>query len=288
MTTVFATLFVLAIASPLWAQERPAVTFEPEVFYAGDLVAARVLLGAELDDAPRVPERLPSRDWVDVRSIVVLQRPDGFEVRIVFQPFFVGTRVLPAIDLGSVELTGVRTFVTRSTIDVTTFPELRPQYRLPGTRGLFAVAVLTLVGVPTLRVIAGTRGRTLVCRISARYRADRPYRDLARALRTLRAQLHSIDGRSYYIKLLDVARTFLDRRFGAGLAAATTAELAERLSRTSLDRHVQSRVVELFAFGDLVKFAHVAVTIDDRRRHSDELKRIADTTRSERNRHAGA
>ena len=286
MTVLFAALLVLAIASPPGAQERPEVTFEPEVFYAGDLVAARVLIGAGLGDAPRVPERLPSHDWIEIRSIVVLQRPDGFEVRIVFQPFFVGTRALPAIDLGSIELTGISTFVTRSTIEATTFPELRPQYRLPGTRGLFAVAALALVGIPTLLVTAGTRGHTLVRRISARYRANRPYRDLVRALRGLRVELHSIDGRSYYIKLLDVARTFLDRRFGAGLAAATTAELAERLSRTSLDQQVQSRVVKLFAFGDLVKFAHVAVTVDDRRYHSDELKRIADTTRSERNRRA--
>lgn len=269
------------------AQERLPVTFEPEVFYAGDLVEARILIEQELGEGLRVPERLPSREWVEIREIVVLQRPDGLEVRIVFQPFFVGTRVLPAINLGSVELEGVSAFVTRSTVDEATVPELRPQYRLPGTRGLFALTALVLLGVPAVLVTAGTWGRTAVRGLVRRYRANRPYRDLTRAMRALRTELHSIDGRSYYIKLLDTARTFLDRRFGGGLAAATTAELGDCLSRTALDAQAQARVVALFAFGDLVKFAHLEVTIDDRRYHSDELRQIVDATRSGRKRRAG-
>lgn len=269
------------------AQERLPVTFEPEVFYAGDLVEARILIEQELGEGLRVPERLPSREWVEIREIVVLQRPDGLEVRIVFQPFFVGTRVLPAINLGSVELEGVSAFVTRSTVDEAAVPELRPQYRLPGTRGLFALTALVLLGVPAVLVTAGTWGRTAVRVLVRRYRANRPYRDLTRAMRALRTELHSIDGRSYYIKLLDAARTFLDRRFGGGLAAATTAELGDCLSRTALDAQAQARVVALFAFGDLVKFAHLEVTIDDRRYHSDELRQIVDATRSGRKRRAG-
>lgn len=287
MRVALAVTLVLVTALSAVAQERLPVTFEPEVFYAGDLVEARILIEQELGDGLRVPERLPSREWIEVREIVVLQRPDGLEVRIVFQPFFVGTRVLPSINLGSVELEGVSAFVTRSSVDEATAPELRPQYRLPGTRGLFTLTALVLLGVPAVLVAAATWGRTAIRHLVKRYRANRPYRDLTRAMRALRAELHSIDGRSYYIKLLDSARTFLDRRFGGGLAAATTAELGDCLSQTALDPQAQARVVALFAFGDLVKFAHLEVTIDDRRYHSDELRQIVDATRNRRRRCAG-
>jgi hypothetical protein len=151
----FLPLLALFVASPYLAgQTVSQVVFLPQTYYIGDVVEARVIVRAteSLDLVPPTP--LPRSDWVDVRSVVVVQRADGYEVRVLFQPFFVGTRQLPPIDLGSMTLSGVSVVVQSLSVEEGEL-ELQPvrdQLLLPGTQALIAVFLLLLVGVPVVIV----------------------------------------------------------------------------------------------------------------------------------------
>jgi hypothetical protein len=269
---------VIVLCSPLvWSQTVSQVVFLPQTYYIGDIVEARVIVRAaeSLDLVPPTP--LPRTDWVDIQSVVVVQRADGYEVRVLFQPFFVGTRQLPPIDLGSMTLSGVSVVVRRIAVEEgeLQLQPVRDQLLLPGTEALIAVSLLLLIGVPVVIVLTGGWARRWLATVRERYRASRPYRALSRGLRQLQSELHELDGKGYYIRLLDLARSFLGGRFGPRFRSATTGELDQQLRRAGVDEALRERLVALFQFGDLVKFAGRRVTVDDRTHHLEEVRTVA-------------
>jgi hypothetical protein len=270
-------LAVCLVSPVLWGQTVSQVVFLPQTYYIGDVVEARAIVRVteSLDLVPPTP--LPQTDWVDIHSVVVVQRADGYEVRVTFQPFFVGTRQLPPIDLGSMTLTGVSAVVQSLSVEEGPL-ELQPvrdQLLLPGTQALIAVFLLLLVGVPVVIILTGGWARRWIENLRERYRASRPYRTLTRGLRQLQTELHDLDGKGYYIRLLDLARAFLGGRFGPRFRSATTGELDQQLRRVGIDPELRKRLVALFQFGDLVKFAGRRVTVDDRTHHLEEVRTIA-------------
>jgi hypothetical protein len=281
-------LFVFVPADRVHSQAISQVVFLPQTFYVGDMVEARVVVRtAETLDLV-VPELLPSTEWITVHSVTIVQRTDGFEARIIFQPFFVGTRQLPTIGLGAMELTGVSAFVNSMIAsDDLEHEPIRDQLLLPGTRLLVAIVLGALVAIPLAVVGAGKWFRRRLVSLFRRYREKKPYRRLVKNLRTLQAEMHELDGKRYYIRLLDEARVFFDNHFDVAIRAATTEELEERLAQAGAAPDTRRTLVEMFRFGDLVKFAQYTVTVEDRTRHLAELRALAQEAYRNRKRNKG-
>lgn len=270
------------------SQAISQVVFLPQTFYVGDMVEVRVVVRTPETLDILVPEILPSTEWITVHSVTIVQRTDGFEARIVFQPFFVGTRQLPAIGLGAMELTGVSVLVNSMIgSDDLEHEPIRDQLLLPGTRLLVAIVLAALVAVPLAIVGAGKWFRRRLISLFRGYREKRPYRRLVKNLRVLQAEMHELDGKRYYIRLLDEARVFFDHHFGVAIRAATTEELEERLTQAGASADARRTLVDMFRFGDLVKFAQYTVTVEDRMRHLKELRTLAQEAYRNRRRTGG-
>ncbi len=288
VTTLLTVLLLYLVpGTALHAQAISQVVFLPQTFYVGDMVEARVVVRTPETLTLTVPDPLPSTEWITVHSVTIVQRADGFEARIVFQPFFVGTRQLPVIGLGSMELTGVNVLVNSMvTLDDLDPAPVREQLLLPGTRLLIAAVVFTVVLIPVLVFGTGRWIRRWTAYLARRWQENRPYRRLTKNLRVLQSEMHQLDGKRYYIRLLDEARVFFDRHFSASILASTTEELDGRLQQAGAPPEVRHVLVEIFRFGDLVKFAQQTVTLDDRTRHLEELRDLAQTVyRARKNKH---
>jgi hypothetical protein len=274
------------VAGTVDGQSLSSVVFLPQTYYVGDRVEARVVVrGVSATDIV-VPEELPRNSWVVVDSITTIQRADGVELRILFQPFFQGTRELPRIDLGGFVLSGVSPFV--STVfepgDDQDLASIRDQLLLPGTHLQFALALIVIVAVPTLIFFAGGWGKRWVLAVRVRYRENRPYRIFLRSVRALAGELNAVDGKTFYIRLMDICRDYLDGKLGGGIRSATTGEMNRVLRHKTVPDDERARLVELFEFGDLVKFAGRRVTLAERTAHIEEVRSIVATLQNRRNR----
>jgi hypothetical protein len=272
-------LLLFHVAGFVLPQNVSQVVFLPQTYYIGDRVEARVVVRGISPDELTVPEKLPDLGWIVIDSAAIVERPGGVEVRILFQPFFVGTRELPPIDLEGYRLTGVSAFVTSVAPEEGELQpaSVRDQLVLPGTQIQIAGALTAIVGTPLLLFLAGGWGRRFRDRLVRRYRERRPYRTFLRSLKSLVAEMHGLDGKSFYIRLLDTFRTYLDGRFSAGVHSATTGELDHVLSRARFSPELRGQIIDLFRFADLVKFAHRRVTLNERNGHIDEIRKIAET-----------
>jgi hypothetical protein len=259
-------------------QNVAQIVFIPQTYFIGDLVEARVLVRSSAALDLEIPEQLPEREWLDFRSVSVGRRADGYEVRIVFQPFFVGTRQLPDLDLGSIVLPGVSAVVSSvgEESELSLYP-VRDQLLLPGTQILILAIVLALVGVPLVLFSAGGWVRRNVQVLVERYRENRPYRALQKGLRSIQSEMHELDGKRFYIRLLDLMRGYLGGRFAAEIRSATSNELDLHLGRSGIPEEEREPIVQLFRFGDLVKFANRRVTVDERERHLQLVREITST-----------
>lgn len=287
--TTAANLVILVVAlftitvSEARGQDVTDVMFLPQTYHVGDRVEARVVLrNLEVDDLT-IPAQPPETSWVRFESIIPIQRADGVELRILFQPFFVGTRELPALDLDGAVVTGITAFTTsvRTSDDEAASLIVRDQLVLPGTQLQLALLIGLIVIVPIVVIVTGGWGRRTVRRVARWYRENRPYRTFSRAIKALNKETHAIDGKTFYIRLLDISRTYLDGRFGTTVRSATTGELDGVLSRAGIDDESRRRIVSLFQFGDLVKFANQKVGIEARSRHVQELQRVVETLQRE-------
>lgn len=276
-------VLLFAGVPPAGAQVIADISFLPQTYYVGDRVEARVVVRTPNPLALTIPDTLPSTEWVTIHDVAVLQRGGGVEIRILFQPFFTGTRQLPTIGLGPLELTGINAFV--SPLPGREEPDIQPirdQVFLPGTRLMVALTAFMLLGLPVLIFLTSRWTRRIFARIYRWYRERRPYRRLMKNLRVLQGEMHELDSKAYYIRLLDEARAFLDSQYDGAILSATTGELSPLLQRAGVDDEMRATVVELFQFGDLVKFAYRTVTLEDRTRHLDDFRRLAQTVYRQR------
>lgn len=287
---ILVALAALSAPATIAAQTVSQPVFLPQQYYVGDIVEARVVVrGGSVPDLTASPQ-LPSLPWVEILDVVIVQRADGYEVRIRFQPFFVGTRRLPPIHLGEVTIDNVSAFVGSVLTEADPeFAGMRDQLLLPGTRLLLIVIVVAVFAIPTLVLIAGDRGRRSIAIIIRWYRERIPYRRFVRGLRTLGGKIHELDGKRFYTELQRLTREFMDRRFGAGLVSATTGELEERLSRIRVPEDSRARLRAMFEIADLVRFANRRVSLDERTTHLEDLRVIAAELHHRKNegRHVG-
>ncbi len=276
----------VAVLPPLWGQTISDVVFLPQTYHVGDIVEARIVVRGVESENLTIPAELPRLPWITVHSVTVIQRADGVELRVVFQPFFRGTRELPRIGLGEVTISGVSPFVTSvfQEGEDRTIQSVRDQLLLPGTHIQFSIALIVLIAVPTVVIFTGGWGKRRFIAIRARYRENRPFRAFQKSIRMLGSQINELDGKTFYIRLLDICREYLDRRLHGGVRSATTGEMERVLKRAAVGEDERTRLVALFQFGDLVKFASKRVSLAERNEHIEEVRSIIATLQEQKKR----
>ena len=279
---VLALALFLSPAPPTGAQTQDApeaeierTTFLPQVFYVGDRVEMRVAFRTSPGAAPRLPEESPSIPWGTLHRVGLAEVSTGWELRVSFTPYQPGTQTLPPIALGDVYLRGidvpVPSILDENRAELT---PLRDQLLLPATRTLLAVAVAVLVLVPAMWFLFFKWGRRRFIDLVTRYREALPYRRINRALRQLGNEMDEMSDRDFYIQLLSDFRSYLSRRMHTEAFSATTEELAGELERYIPTEEDREAVLEVFKFGDRVKFASQRASTRARSDHLEAVMRV--------------
>ncbi len=271
--------------------------FVPRRFYVGD----RVELRLRIESAKRIvpPAELPKAAWISFHEISLHEREGEREVRIAFSSYYPGTQTLPPIDLGGFILSDLK--IHTDSVLPKEGAELsggRGQLLPPGTRLFFGIlfaggALLLLIGL-----VAGPWSVRRVRGTLVRYREYRPYRRFSRVLQDLAARNDQMDGRTFYIRLLDELRLYLSSRLGEDLRTATSGEIDLILKRGGpdgpeggdgrdgafRDDRMRNYLPAVFRRGDAVKFGG-AVSLPEQREaelvHLGEALREIERSRSE-------
>lgn len=267
-------LFLILILSPrISAQSVSDVSFLPPTFYIGDLVEARIVIRDLSLEETVIPDSFPDADWITFREVLALRRPDGIELRISFIPYFVGSRTMPPIDIGGMVVQDIAVFVASILeIEGRDLSPMQDQILLPGTRLFFAVIAALLLVIPLLAIFAGGILKRSFDSLKNKFKESMPYRRLLKQLRSLEQEMHELDGRTFYIKMTALVRKYLEQRFNIRVVSSTTAELPLVLEKTSMPEEVRKKIVAVFRFGDLVKFANQRAKLDQRKNHLDDLR----------------
>ena len=239
------------------------LSFEPQPFYVGDRVTARIVVRSDRQLTP--PAAVAPGEWVVVHDVEVLPRSDGrWEVRIGFSSYQPGVLTLPAIDVGPFRLENIRAQATSLLAPAGAVPAVlqppRRQMLLPGTRGALIGGVLALLVVPHL-LVGGVLSLT---RTARRWRAERartlPRTRLERAVlrlqeRAPQSSAAAAEAVSFYAQLSHLARDYLAARLQMPAHASTTRELRAALPALGLANGLGADLTAILETADRVKFA---------------------------------
>jgi hypothetical protein len=274
---ILGALLLLIITVALGAQDYTIsrTVFIPSVYYVGDRVELRLTLRSALLDQIQLPQELPQPAWGTIHDIRIIDRGDEKDIRILFTSYYPGTRTLPAINLGPILLSDISIFV--SSILTSNEQDLVPsrdQLILPGTQLIIILWSLLVLSVPLLWLVIFRWGRQYFAQLIARYREGLPYRRLVKSLRELTENAGAMDGRNFYIALLDLVREYLTGRIRVDARSATTRELEFALKKEVDNPSDRNFIVRLFHHGDLVKFASQPSTLKSRMDHLTQLQEV--------------
>ena len=92
-----------------------------------------------------------------------------------------------------------------------------------------------------------------------------PYEEAMEELQKLRNQKLWEQGeiKQYYIRLSDVVRRYIERRFGIEAMESTTDEIVKAMRKTDAEQFARAKLKELLELSDLVKFAKHSTIADD-------------------------
>ncbi|MFO8063216.1 MAG: hypothetical protein R6V29_01115 [Spirochaetia bacterium] len=249
--------------------------FLPQVFYVGDRVEMRVEFRLDSQATVRLPEETPTMEWGTLHRVGLEEISSGWELRVSFTPFRPGTQTLPSMVLGDAYLSGVDVPVASILEENRSeLAPLRDQLMLPATRVMLAAALGLLVAVPLVWFVSFRWGRRRLSSLVRRYRDALPYRRTARSLRRLSNEMDGMSDREFYIQLLSDFRAYLSRRMHTDALSATTEELATELERYIPSAEDRAAVLEVFHFGDRVKFASQRATARTRAEHLEAVLRV--------------
>ena len=253
---VWALGLVLALAPGASAEVRlEDIEFIPPVFFVGDSVELKITVETDNPSAVTVPEILPDSEWVEIRDVYVEYGVNTVTVRALFTPFAAGTRTLPNLSLGALQLNAVKV-PTQSVLGAAHEGAKRPrgQLVLPGTRLALAVVLALLASAPFL-VYSGSRF-IWGCFIRSRdiFLVHRPARRLRRVIKKLKTGTASESAAAWFSQLTDGLRGYLSERTGRDCRSSTTAEIGS-MNEFSAAGCPAERILTVLHNGDMVKFA---------------------------------
>ncbi|GAB6088732.1 hypothetical protein [Spirochaeta dissipatitropha] len=262
--------FLILIVNPLWSLEVVESAFSPPQFFIGDRVEYLLVVRSEYADQLRAPDNLPESQLIEFYSVDV--RPhegrNTAEIRLSFSAYVPGTISLPAIHLGAESLRG-REILVRSLQPQygSELQETRAQLPVPGTSLALWLISAFVVFVPAVWLLFMHFGPGWYAGLYHRFTVKRPYRRLRKSLIKLSRNLKLMNPREFYIELHTVLRNYFSGKTGMDCIAATTFEIERILGRISDDSESTRKLMEVFHYGDKVKFAGQAADIEIRREH---------------------
>lgn len=272
-------LAALAAVPEAAGQERYTVRdaiFLPQVFYVGDRVELRLRIRVDEGVALPASAAPPAVPWGTIHSVSAAQQEQNAELRIQFTAFRQGTLALPPLSLGEITIQGFDIYVETTLGENPELAPLRDQAALPSTNLIVAGTLSALILLPLLWIFFVKVGRSRVRRLVERYRANQPARRLRRSLRRLGTEVQELKGREFYIDLLQDLRRYISQKLGRDCMAATTLELQGYLEELLDDPRDRERVMDLFHYGDLVKFARRRAPVKSRRQHLETVRELVE------------
>lgn len=228
----------------------------PPTFYVGDKVELRIRLKLDSPGELRIPAEMPHDQWIRVESISITKAKEYSVVHIYFASFAPGTRTFPDINLGSIQLRGIRVTTTSLLSEGRTrLTDPKGQLLLPGSTLILGIAIALVVGLPLLLFVLYRRTRLKVAEMIESRRAKKPWRALKRALDALDRERPPRNARRFYITLIDAIRRYLTVKFGSNFRTVTAREFDTASAKTAVGREAGAVLAEILRFGDLVKFA---------------------------------
>ncbi|MGI9256729.1 MAG: hypothetical protein ACR2PY_07320 [Salinispira sp.] len=270
---------LMALVSPAVSAEEYAVSrmiFLPAIYHVGDMVELRLSLRSNFSQQEiQAPQNIPQPEWGAIHDIRVVSRDDEQDIRIRFTSFYPGTRTMPPIDLGAIVIGDISIFVT-SLLEGTELAVSQGQVIFPGTQIIIMLIAILMFTLPLLGIPMFTWCRRYVRKIVSLYRKRQPYRILEKNLKELTGRASLMDGRNFYIQLLDLVREYLSGRMRQNVKVATTGELETYLRHTLKNPEDRDFIIGLFHHGDLVKFASQPSTLRSRIHHLEQLQEVLD------------
>lgn len=252
--------------------------FIPQSYYVGDRVELRIVLRTSGDVQVAPPREFPGVAWGEIHGARVSPREGAFEIRIHFTAYQPGTQTLPLLRFGDIVLEGQNVYV-RSLVDEgrRDFSPPRGQLLLPSTKLVLGLTVGGFIALPLLGTFLFFWVRPRLGRLIARYLERRPYKRLQKELKILHEQNSELDGRRFYILLLEELKIYLSRRGGKGdCMAYTTREMEEYLIDFFADSSEVEPLLRIFQFGDRVKFGGGRTS---REKRMEDLDLVAEISR---------
>lgn len=250
--------------------------FSPSPILVGDRVEMSVVVRANDPESIRLPEEYPDSQWIDIRSMRMVERGNDREIRVVFSAFRTGTLKMPEIDIGAGTIGPQRFRVDTvlpedgsARLSPAKPPALLPSFQLIAF-GVFVLLISAPFLLYRIALVAAARVRGMV----SKYRANLPYRRIMRRLRELRTRFDELPGKEFYIRLVDELRAYLTKRLHSDFMIATAHEMPVLLEGCLSSDELRTSLEELFKRADLVKFASRPSTRQQREADLDMLLRV--------------
>ncbi len=253
---IFLALLFAGLFPPLSAQAvLRSVRFVPAVFFVGDPVEMHIEFDLDRPMAVEPPRVMPEADWLEIQDVQVESSEGTLTVMIRLIPFAPGTRTLPSMELGTLQLRDikipVRSLLTGKREGVRA---LRGQLLLPGTRLALAfvlafAAMAPFLGFGVVR-LAMRYGR----KILDAWRVGKPARKMQRLLKALKTRIGSDPAARWYGELTEALREYMSAKTGMDCRSATTAEIV-RMESFQSSEGPWAALLQVLREGDMVKFA---------------------------------
>jgi hypothetical protein len=231
--------------------------FIPPNYYVGDSVLYQFRLVWDDEKELTPPEELPSLEWLEFDSVTVEQEGYEAQVTIRFRSYMTGTRSLPILDLGEIQVDSLKIF-TSSLVEQEDIKELRgirDNLDFPGIKFLLPLFLILLISSPYVLFLLV---KYLIGRIWLLVKlifSSGPRRKIQRLMTKLDKRIDD-NGREkdFYIDLSSGIRTYLTERTGTDYLSMTTRDM-KKLRKSPVDRVLWIELTELLMTADLVKFA---------------------------------
>lgn len=262
--------------------------FLPPEYYVGDTVEMSFLLKTDQRHDFSVPDEFPDPGWVNILSMDVVSKGNEAEIKIRLIPYYPGTRALPPITFGDLEVVDLKIF-TSSLLNLESSRELegiQAPLLIPGTRAIGALVVTLLLGLPVLLVVLYRFITHRTGQIIKTYKINLPYRQFQRLVRKIRRSMVNMPEKEFYMTFTGGLKKYLSTRFHQDLSSSTTSEIESLLGRSRIHDTLGLSLVNLFHRIDRVKFAGEKMLYSDREQLLREVEEVSEALEEWRKKHA--
>lgn len=240
-----------------------------------------------LIDLPTDEARTDVFDFVSVEADTF---PAGFQYRIKIQGFIPGDLTLDPFRY----VVGADTFASSHLslkilpVDLDSLETINPMKSVAneGRRWydyipdyiVWILLGLALLAVIVTLIVLYKKNGTIIVR---RQQPVDPYEEAMRQLRTLRDRRLAESGqeKEFYTRLVDILRTYLERRFSINAMEMSSTQILDSLRQNPETRNNQPKIRQILEVADFVKFANIRPMSDDNVKTYNNVVQFVEDTR---------